>query len=175
VLCEISFVHDLPLNKTHPHLRVNFLQYIEWGPDGEVLKQFSWVTDLVITSENARHLVRGGRSRWKVENETFNTLKNQGYHFEHNYGHGTQNLSVVFAMLMMLTFLVDQTQELCCPLFQAVHKKLGTRRLLWDHLRSHFRHIHFGSMQHLYEVMLSGAGKELPSPPSFSSRRVRAP
>jgi hypothetical protein len=175
VLCEISFVHDLPLNKSHPHLRVNFLQYIEWGPAGEVLKQFSWVTDLVITSENARHLVRGGRSRWKVENETFNTLKNQGYHFEHNYGHGTQNLSVVFAMLMMLTFLVDQTQELCCPLFQAVHKKLGTRRLLWDHLRSHFRHIHFGSMQHLYEVMLSGAGKELPSPPSFSSRRVRAP
>ncbi len=138
-------------------------------------KQFSWVTDLVIVSDNARHLVRGGRSRWKIENETFNTLKNQGYHFEHNYGHGTQNLSVVFAMLMMLTFLVDQTQQLCCPLFQAVHKKLGSRRLLWDHLRSHFRHIRFVSMQHLYEVMHSGAGKELPSPASFSSRRVRAP
>ena len=25
-----------------------------------------------------------GRSRWKIENETFNTLKNQGYHFEHD-------------------------------------------------------------------------------------------
>ena len=100
---------DLPLNKAHPHLRVNFLQHIEWGEDGNVRKQFSWVTDLEITPENARHLVRGGRSRWKIENETFNTLKNQGDHFEHNYGHGNQNLSVVFSMLMRLTFLVDQT------------------------------------------------------------------
>jgi hypothetical protein len=24
--------------------------------------------------------MRGGRARWKIENETFNTLKNQGYH-----------------------------------------------------------------------------------------------
>jgi hypothetical protein len=28
----------------------------------------------------------GGRARWKIENETFNTLKNQGYQFEHNFG-----------------------------------------------------------------------------------------
>ena len=91
-------------------------------------------TDLTITADNARHLARGGRSRWKIENETFNTLKNQGYHFEHNYGHGNIHLSVVFAMLMMLTFLVDQTQELCCPLFQAVQKKLGSRRAVWDHI-----------------------------------------
>ena len=32
-----------------------------------------------------------------VENETFNTLKNQGYQLEHNFGHGTKNLSTVFA------------------------------------------------------------------------------
>jgi hypothetical protein len=28
-------------------------------------------------------LVKGGRARWKIENEAFNTLKNQGYHLEH--------------------------------------------------------------------------------------------
>ena len=88
-------------------------------------------------------LVQGGRCRWKIENETFNTLKNQGYHFEHNYGHGKKNLSVVFAMLMMLAFLVDQVQQLCCPLFQATLKKMETKRALWDNLRSHFRHFIF--------------------------------
>ena len=36
--------------------------------------------------------MRGGRARWKIENETFNTLKNQGYHFEHNYGHGKKSV-----------------------------------------------------------------------------------
>ena len=55
--------------------------------------------------------MRGGRARWKVENETFNTLKNQGYQFEHNFGHGKKNLHTVFAYLMMLAFLVDQIQE----------------------------------------------------------------
>ena len=78
---------------------------------------------------------------------------------------------VVMAMLVMLAFLVDQTQELCCPLFQSVHKKLGSRRAVWDHLRSHFRHFQFRSMQHLYEVMLYDLAKELPAP-TFTSRRL---
>ncbi len=33
-------------------------------------------------------LVKAGRARWKIENEGFNTLKDQGYHLEHNIGHG---------------------------------------------------------------------------------------
>ena len=143
---------------------MNFLQYIEYGSDGHRRKQFSWVTDLTIVKENARHLMRGGRARWRIENETFNTLKNQGYHFEHNYGHGDQNLSVVFATLMMLAFLVDQTQQLCCPMFQSVHKKVGSKQLLWDNLRSHFRHFTFESMEHLHEVVLYDLAKELPAP-----------
>jgi hypothetical protein len=66
----------------------------------------------------------------KIENETFNTLKNQGYNFEHNYGHGDENLSVVFAMLTILAFSVDQVQQLDCQLFQSVWKKLGGKRSL---------------------------------------------
>ena len=49
--------------------------------------------------------MRAGRARWKIENETFNTLKNQGYCFEHNFGHGKKNLSTVFAL--MLAFLLN--------------------------------------------------------------------
>jgi hypothetical protein len=143
---------------------VNFLQCYEFDAAGNTQKMFSWVTDREITSENAPHLVRGGRARWKIENETFNTLKNQDYKFEHNFGHGEQNLSVVFAMLMMLAFLVDQTQQLCCPLFQAVWEKSGSKRELWDQMRSHFRHFVFTSMQHLYEVMLHDRAKNLPAP-----------
>ena len=168
VQCEIRFAHQLPLNQSNADLLVNFLQYTEYASDGSVRKRFSWVTDLAITPDNARHLVRGGRSRWKIENETFNTLKNQGYQFGHNFGHGQQNLSTILAMLMMLAFLVDQTQELCCSLFQAVRKKRITRRSLWDHQRSHFRHFEFTSMQQLHETMLYDLAKKL-SPPTFAS------
>ncbi len=78
------------------------------------------MTNLKVTDENVFEIMRGGRARWRIENETFNTLKNQGYHFEHNFGHGYKNLSVVFAMLMMLAFLVDQVQQIASQLFNAV-------------------------------------------------------
>ena len=104
----------------------------------------------------------GGRARWRIENETFNTLKNQGYHFEHNFGHGYQHLSVVFAVLMMLAFLVDQVQQLCCPLFQAVWAKLGSKRRLWEKMRALFYAYALTSMRHLFEALWYGWQKTAP-------------
>jgi Transposase DDE domain len=167
--CVITYVNDLPLNAANPDLLVNFLGYAEYDTAGNVLKQFSWVTDLKITARNARELVRGGRTRWKIENETFNTLKNQGYQFEHNFGHGEQHLAVVFAMLMMLAFLVNQVEQHCCPLFRAVSKKLGSKRALWEQVRSHFRHFCCDSMQRIYEAILYDLTKNLPLPGLNSS------
>ena len=34
---EICFVNQVPLNESHQHLIVNFLQYTEYGPDGQVV------------------------------------------------------------------------------------------------------------------------------------------
>lgn len=167
--CTLAFVNGLPLNESNQDLIINVLQYDECEDGSDPTKRFSWVTDFHITRQNARHLMRGGRARWKIENETFNTLKNQGYHFEHNYGHGQQNLSVVFAMLMMLAFLVNQVEQFCCPLFRQVLQKFHTKRALWDNLRSHYRHFTFRSMRHLYEVMLYGLAIELPAPTLNSS------
>ena len=162
--CEIGFINGVPLNNSNQDLLVNFLEYSEYDQEGNRLKYFSWITDIRISEENACWLMRGGRARWKIENETFNALKNQGYHFEHNYGHGRDNLSVVFAMLMMLAFLVDQVQQLCCPLFGAVWKKVGSKRALWEKIRSHYWHFAFQSMRHLYEVILHDLARELPAP-----------
>ncbi len=151
---RFRFLNDVPLNASNAEVRVNFIEYWEMGQDK--VQHFSWVTDLRVSKRNVYHLMRGGRARWKIENETFNTLKNQGSHFEHNDGHGEQHLSVVFAMLMMLAFLVDQTQQLCCALFQAVWAKLGSKRLLWERLRSLFYTYHLDSMRELFEALLYG-------------------
>src|SRR5499433_332091 len=161
VVHRFRFVNDVPLNTSHRDVRVNFIEYWEVGE--HKVQHFSWVTDLRVSPRNVYHLMRGGRARWKIENETFNTLKNQGYHFEHNYGHGTQNLSVVFAMVMMLAFLVDQTQQLCCALFQAVWAKLGSKRLLWERMRALFYGYHLESMRELLEALFYGLEKPRPS------------
>jgi Transposase DDE domain len=157
---RFRFVNDVPLNESNTDVRVNFIEYWEMG--GDKVQHFSWVTDLRVNKRNVFRLMRGGRARWKIENETFNTLKNQGYNFEHNYGHGEQNLSVVFAMLMMLAFLVDQTQQLCCALFQAVWAKLGSKRRLWERMRALFYGYALESMRHLLEALLYGLKKPNP-------------
>ena len=151
---RFRFVNDVPLNESHTDVRVNFIEYWEIGP--HKVQHFSWVTDLRVSKRNVYHLMRGGRARWKIENETFNTRKNQGYHFAPNYGHGEHHLSVVFAMLRMLAFLVDQGQQLCCALFQAVWAKLGSKRLLWERMRALFYPYQLDSMRALLEALFYG-------------------
>ena len=160
VVHRFRFVNDMPLNESRSDVRVNFIEYWEVSPDK--VQHFSWVTDFRVNKANVYKLMRGGRARWKIENETFNTLKNQGYNFDHNYGHGEQNLSVVLAVLMMLAFLVDQTQQLCCALFRAVWEKLGSKRLLWERMRALFFGYALESMRQLLEALFYGLKKSAP-------------
>lgn len=98
--------------------------------------------------------MRGGRARWHIENETFNTLKNQGDHFEHNFGHGEQHLSVVMASLKMLAFLVNQVQQLCDPMFQALLKQMKQKCRLWPRIRGTFECFHLTSFRPRHEFLL---------------------
>jgi ribosome biogenesis protein Tsr3 len=132
------FINNLPLNKSHKDVRVNFLEYWETDEAGECIFYATWVTDIPLTKNNVFKIMRAGRARWKVENEVFNTLKNQGYNFEHNYGHGELHLATIFAMIMMLAFLIDQVQESCCELFQQARNTFRTKVYLWHKMTALF-------------------------------------
>jgi hypothetical protein len=139
----------LCLNDSALDVLVNFLHYEEVARDGTVTT-LTWATNLPLTKRSGERVMRGGRSRWKIENETFNTLKNQGYHFEHNYGHGKQHLATNLALLMLLAFFVDQVQQRCGKLFQRLRAGLGSKTKLWEALRSHFQTMEFPSMENLF-------------------------
>jgi hypothetical protein len=153
-------VSDIPLNESNADVRVHFIEC--WETTKDTVQHFSWVTDLRGNKGTVYRLMQGARARWRIENATFNTLKNQGYYFEHNFGHGYQHLSVVFAVLMMLAFLVDQVQQLCGPLFQAAWAKWNSKRLLWEKMRALFCAYALESMQHLFEALLYGWKKSAP-------------
>ena len=131
---EFRCYKNVPINDSHHDYRVNVIEYCETKNRGKK-QHFSWVTKLAVSSENVYEIMRAGRARWKIENETFNTLKNQGYHFEHNYGHGYNNLCSVMTMLMMLAFLIDQVQQLCCAVYQKARKHVGTLSALFEEVR----------------------------------------
>jgi hypothetical protein len=146
---KYQWINDLPLNGSPNADHVNFFQYWIIDKKGKTTYRNSWVTDLLVSRENVQHLVKGGRARWKIENETFNTLKNQGYHIEHNYGHGKQYLSMNFFVLNLLAFFVHQILELCDLSYQQCRAKFSSRKEYWNQLRCTFRIILFRDFYHL--------------------------
>jgi len=83
-------------------------------------------------------MVAVARARWKIENETFSTLKNQGYHLEHNYGHGTKYLATNLAILTFVAFLVDQIVQCLDGAFQKALEIGKSKRVLWEKVRQVF-------------------------------------
>jgi hypothetical protein len=155
---KFNFVNEVPLNYENSDLKVNFLEYWETDKKGKV-KHFSWVTNIKITINNVSKIMKGGRARWKVENETFNTLKNQGYQFEHNFGHGKENLCSVMGLIMLLVFLVDQTQLLCCKLFQHARDTERTFYSLWGTMKYMFKFFYLTAWE---DFIYCIAHKEVP-------------
>jgi Transposase DDE domain len=150
-----TFVNGVSINESNQEVLVNLLEYVELDADG-VTHVWAWVTDLTLTTDNVKKVACGGRARWRIENETYNTLKNQGYHFEHNYGHGYQHLAEVFALLMMLAFLIDQVQQKCNPLFQKAWEKKGSKSGLWEAVRHLFASFEVASMAEIYQAIAFG-------------------
>lgn len=153
-----EWINQVPLNGKEGTLLVNYFSYRILTPDemGEkrVPFKYSWVTDFEVTSNNVEELVRVGRCRWKIENECFNTLKNQGYFIKHNYGHGSQNLSFNFLLLTLLAFFCHQIAELTDGLYLECRKKLGSKINLWNNVRAFIKIFIFDTWEMLFQFVL---------------------
>ena len=154
---KFRFANNVPLNLQEDTEHVNVLDYIEINKKGNQ-HFWCWVTDIELTEKTVKSVMISGRCRWNIENQTFNTLKNQGYHLEHNYGHGKHHLATNFAYLMFLAFLVDQIQEMSSPEFQKALKKQakGTRKYLWKAITCLFITWMIDSWEELFNAIILG-------------------
>ena len=151
-LHKYRFVNDIPLNGKYLEHKTNYFEWESTTNKNET-KKGSWITNIRITEENVHQLMRGGRARWKIENETFNTLKNQGYHFEHNFGHGKNHLCTAMSFLMVLAFLIDQLQLICCELYQEAKRTARTFSSLWEKMRSFFSYIELHTWENFLNLI----------------------
>ncbi len=148
------WVVQVPLRATVDTLRVNWCEVTIVRQDtGELLYHSAWITSHELTPQTVGEVVAAGRARWKIENEGFNVLKNQGYHFEHNYGHGQQHLSAVLLTLLFLAFLFHTVLHLSCPMYQAIRRALGARRNFFNDLRALTRYFYFSSWDEMIAFM----------------------
>ena len=157
------FINGVPLNDANRDLEVNCLEWTETRPGGK-RQRFSWVTDVDVDESNAESLMRAGRARWRIEDGTFNTPRNQGCGLEHNCGHGHRHLATVLAQLMTPAFLIDQAQQRCCGLFRAALAKSGRRVRLWERMRSLFMDYRIDSWEDLCRALAFGFQKPALTP-----------
>jgi hypothetical protein len=146
------YANNFALNETHADIRVNVLFYEEEKKNGKKRK-FSWATSFELKKSSVERIMRIGRSRWKIENQTFNTLKNQGYEFDHNFGHGFKHLTTCLAYLMLLAFQNDQVFQRCNTLFNAVWSAAKTKVKLWETVKAIFMTKIVSSFYDLYIII----------------------
>jgi hypothetical protein len=73
--------------------------------------RFKWISSFPVTENNVIELCnQGGRLRWKIENEGFNTQKNGGYNLEHAYTNNETGIKVYY-FLLQIACILDQLIE----------------------------------------------------------------
>jgi len=153
-----KWMENVPLHGGLDSISTNyfFYQMIKIDENGKAKSTYknSWVTDLEVTEDNVETMVKAGRCKWKIENECFNTLKNQGYCIEHNYGHGEKNLSINFYLLTLMAFAFHQVFELTDKLYKECRRHFGSKRHLWETIRSYMRTFIFDTWEFLLSFTL---------------------
>ncbi|MDZ4217071.1 MAG: ISNCY family transposase, partial [Candidatus Gracilibacteria bacterium] len=123
VTTTYKYCEGVPLRDGNDALMVNFVEVtVTREKDGKKLYHNAFVTNHPITEETVEAIVLAGRTRWKIENENNNTLKTQGYHLEHNFGHGKKNLSMLLATMNILAFLFHTLLELMDGKYKLLRK-----------------------------------------------------
>jgi hypothetical protein len=69
--------------------------------------------------------------------------------FEHNFGHGSQHLSLNFFVLNLLAFFIHQILELCDLSYQYCRSRFSSRQEYWNNLRVANRLLLFNDFEHL--------------------------
>lgn len=152
---KYEWINSLRLNGNQAAPVVNFFEYSILKDEDKISYTNSWVTDIPVNVDNVKELVKAGRAKWKIENENFNTLKNQGYHAEHNFGHGKKNLSFNFFLFILMAFFMHQIIELRDPLFKKARAKFSARKEFWNQLRCTIRVLVFENWESLLLFIIS--------------------
>ena len=144
------------MRETEPSLMVNWYEVeIFDTAKNKVIYKNTFITNHELSESNIFPMIVGGRTRWKIENESNNILKNQGYNLEHNFGHGQENLSEILLSLNLLAFLFHNVLDLVNSMYQKVRESLGTRKRFFNDIRALLNYVSFQSWNDLFIFILT--------------------
>ena len=153
---QYRYVNNVPIRESEPSLMVNWYEVEIFDPaKNKVIYKNTFITNHELNEQNIFKMMKSGRTRWKVENESNNILKNQGYNLEHNFGHGQENLSEILLSLNLLAFLFHNVLDLVDDMYQKVRESLGTRKRFFNDIRALLNYVWFQSWNDLFVFILT--------------------
>jgi hypothetical protein len=147
----------VPLRATEDAILVNWFSIETFNAKGKRTYYNSFVTDLAVTSDTVAELAACGRARWKIENETFNVLKTNGYNLEHNFGHGKKTLASVLVTLNLLAFAFHTAAYLGVLAWRTAVVARGPTYRFFEHLRTITVYVVFQDWPHLLQSIAAAA------------------
>jgi hypothetical protein len=149
------WIEGVPLRDGKDALAVNWLEVSIADAKGKTTYDGAFVTSLPITAENVEEIAACARARWKIENESFNVLKNNGYNLAHNFGHGKKYLARIFATMNLLAFAFHTANDCLETLWQQAREAKGARRRFFEHIRTISAYLVFPSWESLMNTLIS--------------------
>jgi hypothetical protein len=150
------YANQLPLRDSDDATFVNWCEITIANESGKLIYKNSFATNFEINDKNVEQIVVDGRARFKVENENNNILKTKGYNLEHNFGHGSKNLSMLLMTLNLLAFLFHTVLEFSDDDYRLLRKKLRVRKKFFDDIRALTTYLYFKSWSGMLIFMLQG-------------------
>jgi hypothetical protein len=147
----------VPMRDTKDALSVNWFSIEILNHKGKRTYHNSFATDLPVTAANVAELAACGRARWKIENETFNVLKTNGYNLEHNFGHGKETLASVLVALNLLAFALHTAARLAVLAWRVAVIARGATYRFFEHLRTVTAYVVFENWDHLLRSIAAAA------------------
>ncbi len=144
-----------PLRDGQDAMLVNWVGVTVTDAKGHVTYNNAFVTSLPVTRDTVAEIVACARARWKIENESFNVLKSNGYHLEHNFGHGKQNLAMMFAAMNLLAFAFHTICDALEQLWMHARTAKRVRTRFFDHIRTITAYLVFPDWKTLMQTLIA--------------------
>ena len=75
-------------------------------------KVFAWITSLQVTRHTVAAIaMKGGRSRWTIENQGFNTQKHGGYNLEHAYAWAPERFKAYYYLVQIAQMILQWVEK----------------------------------------------------------------
>jgi hypothetical protein len=144
-----------PLREGKTALSDNWIGVTIRDAKGKLTYEGACVTSLPVSSENVVLITASARARWKIENENFNVLKNNGYHLEHNFGHGKQSLAMLFAAINLLAFAIHTICDGLEDLWVKAREAKRARKRFFEHIRTITAYLVFPNWETLTTTLIN--------------------